>query len=171
MEIYSAGAQGNDVGRVNGKSKVGAKSHDNASHDITGVIVLIDGDCGMCNKLSQWIIARDAAGTFRFASLQSPVGKRLLREGGLSEEGLSTFVLIEEGRYYTKSTAALRVARKLGGKWRLLYGLRAVPRRLRDAAYDYVARRRYRWFGQADSCPLPTAQLRARFLDSGAQES
>ena len=137
------------------------------------VIALIDGDCGMCSKLSQWIIARDTTGAFRFASLQSPVGKRLLREGGLPEEGLSTFVLIDDGRYYTKSSAALRAARKLGGKWRLAYGFRVVPRRLRDAAYDYVANRRYRWFGQADSCPMPTAQLRARFIDmeSGEREA
>ncbi|MFC5532425.1 thiol-disulfide oxidoreductase DCC family protein [Cohnella yongneupensis] len=139
--------------------------HGNVGKTEKTLIALIDGECVMCSAISQWIIARDAAGAFRFASLQSPVGRRLMREGGMSENALNTFVLIDNGRYYTKSTAALKVLRKLGGKWRLLYSLIIIPKPLRNLGYDFIAKRRYRWFGKTDSCPLPTAQLRSRFID------
>lgn len=129
------------------------------------VIALIDGQCVMCNSISQWFIERDAADIFRFASLQSSVGKRLLREGGMRDTSIDTFVLIDGGCYYTRSTAALRALRRLGGKWRLLYAFRIVPRFIRDAAYRYIANRRYRWFGKKESCPIPTPQLRSKFLD------
>lgn len=134
------------------------------------LVALIDGECVMCSSISQWLIARDRREAFRFASLQSPVGRKLLREGGLPEAGMDTFVLVENGRYYTKSTAALRALRALGGKWRLAFALSAVPRFLRDGVYDYVAKRRYRWFGQADSCPMPSAHTRSRFIEREEEE-
>ncbi|WP_027084277.1 thiol-disulfide oxidoreductase DCC family protein [Cohnella panacarvi] len=129
------------------------------------VIALIDGQCVMCNAISQWYIERDSADVFRFASLQSSVGRGLLREGGMPESGMDTFVLIDGGRYYTRSTAALRALRRLGGRWRLVYGAIIVPKFIRDGVYRYIARNRYRWFGKAESCPIPTPQLRGKFLD------
>jgi predicted DCC family thiol-disulfide oxidoreductase YuxK len=128
-------------------------------------IVLFDGVCNLCNGAVQFIINRDRQGRFSFASLQSAAGQARLRQFGLSTETFDTFVLVEGGQAYTRSTAALRMARRLPGPWRLLYILMLVPRPVRDWAYGLVARNRYRLFGRRDSCMMPTPELRAKFLD------
>ena len=128
-------------------------------------VVLFDGVCNLCTGSVQFIIRRDPVGRFRFASLQSEVGTQLARHHGLSAEVLHSVVLIEDGHAYERSQAALRIARRLSGGWQLLWSLRVVPRPIRDAVYDVVARNRYRWFGRKDSCMIPTPELRARFLD------
>lgn len=128
-------------------------------------ILLFDGVCNLCNGAVQWIIRRDPAGHFRFAALQSPTGRRLLRQAGLPVDALDTVVLYEQGRFYTHSDVPLRVCRQLGAPWSWLYGLHIVPRALRDAVYRWVARRRYGWFGRRDQCMIPTPELRTRFLD------
>ncbi|MFD1953145.1 thiol-disulfide oxidoreductase DCC family protein [Paenibacillus thailandensis] len=128
-------------------------------------LVLIDGECNLCNGLVQFIIKRDKAGRFRFAPLQSPVGQRVLREGGMNVSDFDTFVLVESGRLYTRSAAALRIVRKLDGGWPLLYGLTVIPSALRDAVYRIVAKNRYRLFGRKDACLLPTPEVRNRFLE------
>ncbi|HEX3742820.1 MAG TPA: thiol-disulfide oxidoreductase DCC family protein [Bryobacteraceae bacterium] len=124
-------------------------------------IVLFDGVCNLCNGFVQFVLARDPARRFRFASLQSAAADRLLRDKLPPE----TVVLMEGGRIYLKSTAALRIARGLSFPWPLFYGLMAIPRPVRDAVYDWVARHRYRWFGRREQCLLPTPELRSRFLD------
>lgn len=129
------------------------------------LIALIDGECNLCNGLVQFIIKRDHADQFRFAAQQTELGRRLLQEGGLEADHLTTFVLIDRGRYYTKSGAALRVFQHLGGGWRLFGIFRLLPRVVRDSLYNYVARRRYRWFGKRDRCMLMSPQIRHRFLD------
>jgi predicted DCC family thiol-disulfide oxidoreductase YuxK len=128
------------------------------------IIVLIDGQCNLCHAITRFVIKRDPVAKFRFASIQSDQGQLLLREGNLSGNDLDTFVMIESGRYYTKSTAALRLCRNLAGLWPLLYGLRIFPLFVRDSVYDWVARSRYRWFGHNDSCLVPTEEIRRRFL-------
>lgn len=133
-------------------------------------LVLIDGECNLCSGLVQFIIKRDETGRFRFAPLQSPAGQRVLREAGMEQKDYDTFVLAENGRIYTKSSAALRIVRKLGGGWPLLYGLRIVPPAVRDGIYGLVARNRYRLFGRRDSCMLPTAETRSRFLEEDRRE-
>ena len=90
-------------------------------------IVLIDGVCHLCQGLTQFIIKRDPAGAFRFASLQSEIGQELLRQGGLDGDSPETMVLIEQGRYYTRSTGALRIARRLRFPWPLSYVLILIP--------------------------------------------
>ena len=112
------------------------------------------------------MIERDPDAYFRFASIQSDVGRELMREHGLSlpDGDPTSIVLVEGGRAFERSSAALRIARRLQFPWRLLYGFVVVPRFLRDAVYDFVARRRYRWFGKKDVCMVPTPELRARFL-------
>lgn len=126
-------------------------------------IVLFDGDCGFCDRGVRFIYARDPAGKFRFAPLQSDAGRRLLRAHGLPENALDTLVLIEKGRAHVRSDAVLRIARRLGRAWPLLGALRLVPRRVRDAAYDAVARRRHRLEGE--TCGMPPPGLRARILE------
>jgi predicted DCC family thiol-disulfide oxidoreductase YuxK len=127
-------------------------------------IVLFDGVCNFCNRSVNWIIRRDRRGRFRFAALQSEAGTALQERHGLDPSALDTLVLVEDGRVYVKSTAALRIVRRLRSRWRALYGLIAVPRPVRDFAYDWFARRRYRWFGKRDECMVPTADVRERFL-------
>ena len=124
-------------------------------------IVLFDGICNLCNGAVRFILVRDPRGRFRFASLQSNAARRLLKGDGPPE----TIILIDAGKIYSKSTAALRIARGLRFPWPLLYGLVIVPRFLRDVVYDWVARNRYRWFGKRDTCMLPTPQMKERFLD------
>ena len=127
-------------------------------------ILLFDGVCNLCNDAVRFVIERDPRGYFKFAALQSETGRELLRRFHLSAEQVDTMVLIEGDRCYTQSDAGLRVARALGGAWRLLSVLQVSPRSWRDRAYRFVADHRYRWFGKRDSCMLPTAALQARFL-------
>lgn len=129
-------------------------------------IILFDGVCNLCNSLVRFVVKRDPPpGRFTFAALQSEAGQRLLREHGLATDDLNTFVLIENGRAFARSTAALRVARRLGLPWSLTWPLIIVPAPLRDAAYRFIARHRYRWFGKRDACMTPEDSARSRFLD------
>jgi predicted DCC family thiol-disulfide oxidoreductase YuxK len=126
--------------------------------------VLFDGVCNLCNGSVLFVIDRDPAGYFRFVALQSDTARRLLAEHGGPPPDLSSIVLVEGGRVYTRSTAALRIARRLTGPWRLLHVCLLIPHPIRDAVYDWVARNRYRWFGREEACRLPSPELRARFL-------
>jgi predicted DCC family thiol-disulfide oxidoreductase YuxK len=138
-----------------------------------GPLVLFDGVCNLCSALVTFVIDRDPGAVFRFASLQSAAGQAALRaHGRVTEPGEQrvqgapdTVVLIEDGHVYERSTAALRVARRLRGPWPALYALVVVPRPLRDAVYRWIARHRYAWFGRTETCRVPTPELRSRFLD------
>lgn len=127
-------------------------------------IFLFDGVCKFCNAGVNFIIDRDTRKRFRFAPLQSEAGQALLRRFHKRTDDFDTAVVVENGRAYVKSSAALRIARHLGGWWALLTLLFAVPPFLRDGAYDLLARNRYRWFGKADTCRIPTPDVRDRFL-------
>ena len=130
-------------------------------------VLLIDGKCLLCNGITRFVAKRDRTLAFRFASLQSIVGQQLLVNGHLSTEDIDTFVMVKDGQYYTKSDAALRVFRKLGGLWPLLYIFIIVPTAWRNVIYDLVAKNRYRWFGRRELCLLPSAELKERFLANG----
>lgn len=133
-------------------------------------VVLFDGVCNLCEMTVQFIIARDRAGHFRFASLQSPFAQQVLSDAGYEHDTLSSVLLLSDGKLYRKSRAALRICKRLDGAWPLGYYLFAwVPRVLADRVYDFVGQRRYRWFGQKQACWLPTPELSARFLDAGPQ--
>jgi predicted DCC family thiol-disulfide oxidoreductase YuxK len=127
-------------------------------------IVLFDGVCNVCNSSVNFIIKRDARGYFLFAPLQSPAGRAWQERLALDAERLDTTVLIEDGHAYLRSSAALRIARRLGGPYPLLYAFVVVPSFLRDFAYNWFARRRYRWFGRRDACMAPAEDIRDRFL-------
>ncbi|MGX5609009.1 thiol-disulfide oxidoreductase DCC family protein [Bacillus cereus] len=126
-------------------------------------IVLFDGECNVCDRSVQFIIKRDPIGLFKFASLQSDIGKELLNKYNAPND-LSSLVLIENNNCYLKSSAALRVSRNLKGAWKLLYFLLVVPKPLRDYLYSVIAKNRYKWFGKKDSCMLPSPEIRKRFL-------
>ena len=128
-------------------------------------LVLFDGVCNLCNGFVQFVIARDPSGRFQFGALQSAAARRVLDLHDTLETLPDTIVLVDEGRVYTRSTAALRIVKRLRFPWPLAYGFVAVPRPLRDWAYGMVAGNRYRWFGKRDHCMMPTPDIRARFID------
>ncbi len=127
-------------------------------------IILFDGVCNFCNGVVNFTLRRDRKQQLRFAALQSDAGRSLLAQYGWPEADLRSFVLVENGRLYHRSTAALRVCRYLGGAWPLCRILLLVPRFIRDGLYNWVARNRYQWFGKSDTCRVPTPELRERFL-------
>ena len=125
-------------------------------------IIFFDGVCGLCNRFIDFVIARDGARLFRFATLQGDTARERLPEADLD---LNTMVLWEEQGILRKSTAAARILIRLGGVWALCgIALRLVPRPLRDLGYSFVATNRYRVFGKKVTCRMPTATERARFL-------
>jgi predicted DCC family thiol-disulfide oxidoreductase YuxK len=126
--------------------------------------ILFDGVCNLCNRTVRFVLARDPRERFVFAPLQSATGRELLSRVGFPGDGRPSIVLVEEGRFYVKSEAMLRILAGLSGLWPTLALLRVVPRGLRDALYDWIATNRYRWFGQRAECPVPTPEQRRRFL-------
>ena len=132
-------------------------------------VLLFDGVCNLCNSAVQWVIERDKEGRFDFASLQSDAARRELVKVMTTEEIdelPDSMVLIDSGGVHVRSAAALRILRELDS-WFLLLRLGVVlPRPIRDAIYNLIARNRYRWFGRRDACMTPTPDIAARFLDA-----
>jgi predicted DCC family thiol-disulfide oxidoreductase YuxK len=127
-------------------------------------IILFDGVCNFCNSSIQRVMQNDPEGRFHFASLQSEIGQQLLDYYLLPKYDFDTFLLIENGSVFSKSSAALRVARMMSWPWKLLLCSLVFPRPLRDLVYSFIAKRRYAWFGKKDACMIPTAEQRARFI-------
>jgi predicted DCC family thiol-disulfide oxidoreductase YuxK len=127
-------------------------------------IVLFDGVCNLCNAAVNFLIDHDPNGRFKFGALQSEAVEPILEHYGIHPDHLDSFVLVDDKQVYRRSEAALRIAWRLGGAWRLLYPLLLLPRPFRDAAYDWVAANRYRWFGKREVCRIPTPELIARFI-------
>jgi predicted DCC family thiol-disulfide oxidoreductase YuxK len=142
-------------------------------------VLLYDGVCGLCNRMVQFVLRRDRESVFRFASLQSALGQRLLAAHGLNTVDLDSIYVVTnyhceklignvEGNevLLARSDAVLFVARRLGGIWRILATfLGWLPFRLREWGYRAIARNRYRMFGRYDACLLPSEETRGRFLD------
>jgi predicted DCC family thiol-disulfide oxidoreductase YuxK len=128
-------------------------------------IILFDGVCNFCSGIVLFTIKRDPEGIFKYAPLQSEAGQGLLKHFGLPANDFNSFILIEGDKCYQKSTAVLRVARRIKGLWPLLYLFIVVPRPIRDFIYDIVARNRYRRFGKKEQCLIPTPDIRSRFLE------
>lgn len=126
-------------------------------------VILFDGVCNLCNGAVQFIIKRDPHAHFRYASLQSEIGKSLLQQYQIPEE-LKTFILIEQNKVYKRSTAALRVAKQLKGAWPALYLFIIIPPFIRDGVYNLIGKYRYSWFGKKDACMMPTPNIQSRFL-------
>jgi predicted DCC family thiol-disulfide oxidoreductase YuxK len=127
-------------------------------------IILFDGVCNMCNASVNFIIDRDKANKFKFASLQSETGKNLLVKFQKDAEKLDSVVLITQGKLYDKSSAALKIASMLPLPYPLSILFRVFPKALRDIVYDYIAKNRYKWFGKKDACRIPDAETKSRFL-------
>lgn len=128
-------------------------------------VILFDGVCNLCNKSVQFIIKRDKKKQFRFASLQGNFGQKVLREHHMDTTNLQSILLLDGQLLYKQSTAALKISKNLPGLWPLFYGFMLVPVFIRDGIYNWIAKNRYRWFGKKESCWLPTAGLKERFLN------
>lgn len=127
-------------------------------------IVLFDGVCNFCNDWVNFIIRHDRRDYFKFTPLQSDAAREILEKHLVNPAETDSVVLLENGKIYTYSTAALRIGRGLGGVWSLAYALIIVPKFIRDAVYQWIARNRYKWFGQKDACMIPTPEVREKFL-------
>ena len=127
-------------------------------------IILFDGDCNFCDANVQFIIKRDPYAHFHFTSLQSDKGQELIKKHAIPAD-VDSLVLIENNKAYTRSTAALHIAKKLDGLWHLLFLFILIPSPIRDGVYNYIAKNRYSWFGKKESsCALPSPEMRKRFL-------
>lgn len=127
-------------------------------------IIFFDGICNLCTDSVRFVIARDSQKRFRFASLQSTVAEQLLDPQD-QQDGLESMVLIMEQQIYRKSTAALMTAQYLDGLWPVLRLLLIIPQPLRDILYDWIGKRRYRFFGKREACWKPSPDLADRFLE------
>lgn len=129
------------------------------------MIVVFDAQCLLCNRWVQFLLRHDRRGVFQFASIQGAAGQALLARVHLRAEGLQTLLLVEGGRTWQHTAALLRVLDGLGWPWRAAWAAWLVPAPLRDAAYRWLARNRYRFLGRSDTCMMPPADAAARFLD------
>lgn len=136
-------------------------SHEWTKHER---VIVFDGVCNWCNAWVNFAIDHDPYQKFKFGTLQSEQGQLIQQDLHLPTDDFATFLLLEQSRVFTKSTAALRIVRHLSGIWPLFYLLIVVPRPLRDALYDFVARHRYKWMGKAETCRVPSSNERARFV-------
>jgi predicted DCC family thiol-disulfide oxidoreductase YuxK len=128
-------------------------------------IILFDCVCNLCNTSVKFVIKHDKKDIFRFVSLQSDLGKEIIKHIGIANQNIDSVVLYEPGiAYYYKSDAALQIVKNLGGFFHFGTVIRFLPTGFRNLLYDYIAKNRYQWFGKQEACLLPTLELNAKFL-------
>lgn len=128
-------------------------------------IILFDGVCNLCNTAVQFVIQHDANDVFRFVALQSELGQEILKHIGINPSNIDSIIMYEPGiAYYYKSEAALKIASSLGGFFHFGIIFRIIPTKIANQLYDYIAKNRYQWYGKKESCMIPTAELKAKFL-------
>jgi predicted DCC family thiol-disulfide oxidoreductase YuxK len=128
-------------------------------------IILFDGVCNLCNGSVIFILEREKGPLFKFASIQSGAGKELLEWCGLPTDYSQAVILIDNGRIYFGSTAALKIGQDLQFPWSVLSSVGLlVPKLIRDWVYSQIAQHRYQWFGKRDVCMIPTQNVKARFI-------
>jgi predicted DCC family thiol-disulfide oxidoreductase YuxK len=129
-------------------------------------IILFDGVCNLCDSSVQYVIKHDKKDIFRFVSLQSELGQKILKHIGINPIHTDSIVLYEPGiSYYYKSTAALEIAKELSGIFTLATVFKILPTGLRDFVYDYVAKNRYKWYGIKEACMIPSEEIESKFLE------
>ncbi|MCX7878698.1 MAG: thiol-disulfide oxidoreductase DCC family protein [Ignavibacteria bacterium] len=127
-------------------------------------IILFDGVCNFCNGFVNFIIDRDKKDIFRFAALQSDFGTGLQKKLGFDTDELKTIILVDGGKFYLKSSAALRIAKNLPFPWNLSYIFIIVPPFIRNFLYDVISKNRYKWFGKRETCRLPSTEEKRKFI-------
>ncbi|MFT5077074.1 MAG: putative DCC family thiol-disulfide oxidoreductase YuxK [Flavobacteriaceae bacterium] len=127
-------------------------------------IILFDGVCNLCNSSVNFVIKKDKNDVFRFAALQSEIGKQYINKFNIDPSQTDSIILIDGDKHYIKSTAALNVTKSLKGGYPLLYAFIIVPKFIRNWVYDVIAKNRYKWYGEKESCMIPTPELKSKFL-------
>ncbi|MCE7054928.1 DCC1-like thiol-disulfide oxidoreductase family protein [Algoriphagus sp. AGSA1] len=127
-------------------------------------IIFFDGVCNLCNASIDFVIRRDKKDHFLVGALQDDFSRKILSGFEVREDYLDSLVLLENGKIYYKSSAALRIANKLSGLWPVLYPIILLPKSLRDPIYNWIGKNRYRWFGKKNTCRLPTPEEKSKFL-------
>jgi predicted DCC family thiol-disulfide oxidoreductase YuxK len=127
-------------------------------------IILFDGVCTLCESSVRFIIKHDKAGLFKFTQAQSVIGQQMQSDLDMDALASGTLILIKNGKAFCKSDAALEIAKDLTGPWKALICFKIIPACLRNAVYDVISRRRYRWFGKRDTCMIPDEAFKERFL-------
>ncbi len=127
-------------------------------------LLLFDGVCNLCNTSVQYVIKHDTKQKFKFASLQSDAAKEILLQYKVKNSNLDSIILIHKEQLFDKSSAILILLKILGGFHSILYIFIIIPKSIRDAVYNYIAKNRYKWYGKMDSCMIPSANLKNRFL-------
>ena len=128
-------------------------------------VVVFDGVCNLCSWGVKFIIRRDYKNKFQFTPIQSKIGPQLLFDHGIQTENIETFLLIKDGKSYTKSEAVFEIIAEFKPGWRILLIFRLLPRSIRDFAYRVIAKNRYSLFGKKDQCMIPSPEIKAKFLE------
>lgn len=129
-------------------------------------IILFDGVCNLCDATVQKIIEKDQKDEFRFASLQSDLGKQITTYIGVDTSKIDSIILYQPGHaYYVKADAAIEIAKSIGGVYSLMGIFSVLPKWLKNSVYDFVAKNRYKWFGRKNECMIPTPETKAKFLE------
>ena len=129
-------------------------------------IILFDGVCNLCNASVNFVIKHDKKAQFLFASFQSDAAKEILLQFNLENLNAGTVILVEGNKAYDKSTAALKIIKRLdGGGFKAIYAFFIIPKFFRDWIYSFIAQNRYKWFGKRESCMIPSHELKNRFLE------
>lgn len=128
-------------------------------------IILFDGICNLCSRTVLFLIKRDKKALFRFAALQSEAGQALMEQYAATDKENRTLYYIRDNQCFQQSTAILYILKDLGGIWKGFYPLMVIPTCIRDTAYLFISRHRYRLFGKKKTCMIPTPELKNRFLE------
>ncbi len=127
-------------------------------------IILFDGVCNFCNRTVNIIIMHDKEDKFKFTPSQSSFSNDFIQKYGLNQKELNSVVLIEGDRFYTKSTAVIRIANQLSGWPKIFYYIKWIPKPVLDFFYDCIAKYRYRIFGKKAKCMLPDKKMQHKFI-------
>ncbi len=127
-------------------------------------IIIYDGVCHLCNSGVNFILKHDRNKIFRFTPFQSSFAKRLLNQNNVSINPTDTIILMMDEKFYSHADAGLKILLLFGGIWKLFYLLHLFPKFIRNGIYNIIARNRYKWFGKADSCLMPSPEISERFI-------
>ena len=128
-------------------------------------IILFDGVCNFCNSSVLKIIKHDKKNIFLFASIQSDIGFLIMNHFKIDSSKTDSIILVEsEDKFHVKSTAVLKILEEFNGLWRVLQICWIIPLFIRNSAYNYIAKNRYKWFGKKNKCVLPSNDIKSKFI-------
>jgi predicted DCC family thiol-disulfide oxidoreductase YuxK len=130
-------------------------------------LILFDGVCNLCNSSVLYVIKRDKKNIFLFAPLQSEIGIHIIQKFNIDTKVIDSIIIYnpENDSIHYKSTAALKIAWQLGFPTNILAVFLVIPSFIRNWVYDFIAKNRYKWFGQKEACMVPTSELKSKFLE------